>query len=92
MKTSTIPALRVDPELRKAAERVLEEGETLSSFVLESVRKSIDERRAQAEFIARGLAAERRAKRSGSYVPAADVLAKLGARLKRARHKSAGRG
>lgn len=92
MKTSTIPALRVDPELRKAAERVLEEGETLSSFVLESVRRRIEERRAQAEFIARGLASERRARRSGSYVPAADVLAKLGARLKRARRKPAGRG
>lgn len=89
MKTRSIGALRVDPKLREAAERVIEEGEPLSSCVLESVRKSIDERRAQAEFIARGLAAERRAKRSGGYVSAAEVVAKLGARLKRARRKSA---
>lgn len=28
MKSATIPSLRVDPKLRQAAERVLEEGES----------------------------------------------------------------
>ena len=32
MKTATFPSLRVEPELREAAESVLEEGETLSGF------------------------------------------------------------
>ena len=33
MKTATFPAVRVKPELRQAAEEILQEGETLSSFV-----------------------------------------------------------
>jgi hypothetical protein len=33
MKTATIPSLRVDVPLREAAIEVLEDGETLSSFV-----------------------------------------------------------
>lgn len=31
MKTATIPLLRIEPELRDVAEKVLPEGETLSS-------------------------------------------------------------
>ena len=38
MKTATLPSLRVDPALREAAEAVLQEGETLSSFGGPSVR------------------------------------------------------
>ncbi len=38
MKSATLPSLRVDPALREAAEAVLEEGETLSSFVEQAVR------------------------------------------------------
>ena len=56
MKTSTIPSLRVKPELRLAAENVLQEGESLSSFVEQSLRRNIQQRKAQQEFIARGLA------------------------------------
>jgi hypothetical protein len=33
MKTATMPALRVDPELREAAESVLAENETLSASI-----------------------------------------------------------
>ncbi len=33
MKTASIPSLRVEPELRRAAEAVLHEGESLSSFL-----------------------------------------------------------
>jgi plasmid stabilization system protein ParE len=70
MKTSTIPSLRVEPELRAAAESVLEEGETLSSFVEQSVRANIQRRQSQQEFIARGLAAREEAKRTGEYFEA----------------------
>jgi hypothetical protein len=44
MKSATFPSVRVDPELRKAAEDVLFEGETLSSFVERSIRQSIEHR------------------------------------------------
>ncbi len=60
MKTATFPSLRVDPDLRQAAEVVLQDGESLSSFVEQSIRESVERRQAQREFIARGLAVSRR--------------------------------
>jgi predicted transcriptional regulator len=77
MKTATIPSLRVDPELRNAAEGVLKEGETLSSFVEQSLRLNIEHRRAQHAFIERGLASRDEAQRTGEYFPAPDVLREL---------------
>ena len=44
MKSATIPPLRVDPELRSAAESILQEGETLSSFVIDSIKDGIQNR------------------------------------------------
>jgi hypothetical protein len=87
VKTSALPPLRVDPKLRKAAESVLREGETLSAFVLDSVQANISNRRAEAEFVARGLASEKRARRSGRYVSSTEVLRKLRERLVRAKSK-----
>lgn len=81
MKSATIPSLRVEPELLQAAESVLKEGETLSSFVEDAVRSKIQYRQSQQEFIARGLASREDAKRTGIYHPAADVLAMLKAKL-----------
>lgn len=77
MKTATFPAVRVTPDLRQAAERVLEDGETLSSFVEQSIREHIERRLAQQEFIARGLRSGDNARRTGNYIDAADVVAKL---------------
>ncbi len=77
MKTATIPSLRVEPELRDAAESVLQEGETLSSFVEASIRESIARRQMQTEFLARGLASRDRARETGRYTQADDVLARL---------------
>jgi len=51
MKNATLPPLRVDSALRAAAESVLREGETLSSFVLEAVRLNIERRETQREFM-----------------------------------------
>ncbi len=85
MKTATLPSLRVAPELRKAAEAVLQEGETLSSFVEESVRRQVEFRYAQQAFIARGLASAAATRKSDSYVPAEEVMAKLERRLEQAR-------
>lgn len=41
--------------MRRAAEKVLGEGETLSSFVEQAIRDNVERRNLQAEFIARGL-------------------------------------
>jgi predicted transcriptional regulator len=89
MKTKTLPPLRVTPELRRDAESVLVEGETLSAFVLESVARNIEARRAQQAFIERGLASAARARKSGKYVSAEAVLRKLSRRLESARARRA---
>ena len=77
MKATSIPSLRVSPELRKQAEAVLEQGETLSSFVLDALTRSIEYRKARQEFIARGLASAAQAKKTGQYVSADRVIEKL---------------
>ena len=81
MKTATMPTLRVHPELRQAAEEMLQPGETLSSFVEESLRRNVERRQTQQAFLARGLASRDAAKKSGKYVPADAVLAKLAAEI-----------
>jgi predicted transcriptional regulator len=89
MKSATFPSLRVDPDLREAAEDVLQEGESLSSFVEQSVRAQIERRRTQEEFVARGLASREKTQRSGKYVSSTVVLKGLESRLAKAKKKSA---
>jgi len=84
MKPAIFPLLRVDPELREAAESVLEEGETLSGLIERSVREAIERRRMRAEFIARGLASRDEALRTGCYVSAGAVHLELGEMLAKA--------
>lgn len=85
MKSASIPSLRVDPALRAAAESVLQEGETLSAFVENSLRAQIDYRRTKTEFLARGLAAREEAKRTGVYHSAEEVLGMLKGKLEAAK-------
>ncbi|NLS02684.1 prevent-host-death protein [Rhizobium sp. P32RR-XVIII] len=85
MKTATLPSLRVDPELRAAAESVLKEGETLSSMMEDSLRRQIEYRKTQAEFIARGLQAREESKRTGVYYSAEDVLNMMREKLEKAK-------
>lgn len=61
------------------------EGETLSGFVLEAIQLNIQRRTMQQEFVARGLATWDRARRSGKYVSAEDVLSGLDKTLARSR-------
>ncbi len=84
MKTASMPSLRVDPELRHDAESVLREGETLSGFMEQALRASIRARRAQREFVARGLAARDEARATGEYYGADEVLDEMEQLLARA--------
>lgn len=77
MKNATFPSLRVEAELRRAAEQVLRDGETLSSFVEQSIRENVERRIAQREFIARGLLAREDARQTGRYVEADAVIGRL---------------
>lgn len=85
MKAATLPSIRVELELRQAAEAVLQPGETLSSLLEESLKRNIALRQAQQEFIARGLASAVTAKQSGRYVASESVLDKLEQRLLQAK-------
>jgi predicted transcriptional regulator len=89
MKTTNLPPLRVSPELRKQAEAVLQQGESLSGFVLDAVTRNIDYRNARQAFIARGLASALQAKKTGKYVPADRVIGKLARRLAKAKQRAA---
>jgi predicted transcriptional regulator len=89
VKTATFPSLRVDPELRSAAEEVLEAGESLSSFVEQSIRDGVQRRQAQREFVARGLKSRDAARKAQNYVPAAKVVTHLEGMLARARRAAA---
>ena len=85
MKTSFIPAVRVEPELRERLQGVLGEGESLSSFVEGAVRDRIERRSAQHEFVPRGVRALQGFRVEGRTVSTEQVLRKPRARLKRAR-------
>lgn len=87
MKTSTIPSIRVAPELRADAERVLEHGETLSAFVELSLRAQIERRQVQRQFIERGLASREEALASEKYHTADEVLKELDGMLAAAEAK-----
>jgi len=87
MKSATIPPLRVTPDLRHDAESVLKDGESLSSFVEESLRKQIELRRMQKEFIARGLASREAAKFSGQYASKDEVMDSLRSILENSKRK-----
>jgi hypothetical protein len=89
MKTTTIPSLRVSPELLKQAEKVLEDGETLSGFVLDVLTRSIELRKSRQEFIARGMSSAACAKKTGKYILAEKVIRKLAGRLAKAKRHAA---
>lgn len=90
MKTATFPSLRVEPELREAAESVLQEGESLSGFIESSVRETIERRRNRNAFVARGLAAREEFERTGISHAADDVHAELKAKLEATRKRILG--
>ena len=91
MKTSTLPPLRVEPRVRREAERLLRAGETLSSFIVDAVEERILGRILGEEFIRRGLASGEKALRTRKYTPAASVVAGLRRRLDRARKVAVGK-
>ncbi|MEI7825349.1 MAG: YlcI/YnfO family protein [Chlorobiaceae bacterium] len=87
MKSASLPSLRVEPELRRSAELVLREGETLSAFIESSLRANIERRLARNEFIARGLASREHARATGEYIAADEVLSVLHNSLFEAKQK-----
>jgi predicted transcriptional regulator len=85
MKTARIPSVPVEPEFLAEVESVLADCESLAEFVEAAVRASVERRRVQADFLARGLRSRDEAKRTGDYVDADDVVAGLRGKLDDAR-------
>ena len=69
MKAVNLLPLRIDRELRSAAEGVLTKGESLSSFVEQPIRASVHSRRAQADFLERGSPRGRRPGKAANAIP-----------------------
>jgi hypothetical protein len=81
MKSCTLPAVRVEPELRAELESVLGKEETISTFVADAVRRAVDFRRVQTDFHARGEAASQDYLRGGVSHPVDEVFDRVQARI-----------
>ena len=55
MKTATLPAVRVAPQVRELIESVLHEGESLSAFIEETVKKQAQWRKEDQSFYAEAM-------------------------------------
>lgn len=89
MRSASLPPIRVEPELRQQLEEVLAEGETLTSLVEYAVRQELTRRVAEAKFHKRGFASLARAKETGAYLDADEVLSGLEDRLQAAKAAAA---
>ncbi len=89
MKTATIPPVRVSAKFRSELDKSLDKGETLAALVEKAVSNEVVRRKADAEFVRRGLAAIARTQTDGNGIPADAVVAKLEARLAAARKTGA---
>ena len=70
-------AIRVEPEIPREMETVLDESETLSAFIESAVRRETHSRKHKAEFLASGRASLGEARKTGRTVPVKSVMAKL---------------
>lgn len=69
---------------------MLREGETLTSLIETAMRETVHRRRAQDEFLARGLRSSEEARRTGIHHSAPKVHAELQQRLDARRKKVLG--
>lgn len=81
MKSAQLPPVRVEESVRSEIEAALREGESLSEFVQKAALEAARRRKAQEEFLARGRASLAKAKRTGEFYPADQVLAEMRERL-----------
>ncbi len=89
MRTATLPAVRVSPDTRALIESVLKEGESLSTFIEETVRKHAAWRKEDEAFHARAALASKRLAEGGKFFTAEESIARLRAQVQRVRDKLA---
>lgn len=86
MKTATLPAVRITPELKHELQAVLGDAETVSAFVEQAVRGAVNFRRTQMEFLARGEQAWHQYQQLGQSRPADAVFDDIQQRIDARRH------
>ncbi len=89
MRTATLPAVRVSPDTRTLIESVLKEGESLSTFIVETVRQHAAWRKEDEAFHARAALASKRLAEGGKFFTAEESIARLRAQVQHARDKLA---
>ena len=90
MKTSTLPPVRVDEEFRAAAESVLHEGESLTSFIEATVRRAVEHRFIQAAFETRARESLEHYKLTGISSSIGEVFDRLEAKVQERRKQVLG--
>lgn len=91
MRSTSLPAVRITPELKLQLEGVLAEGETVSALVERAVRGEIERRVLEEEFHRRGFEAIARVEAGGGHLTAEEVLGKLESKLQRVKKSLAAR-
>lgn len=81
IKSSQLPPVRVEAEVRAEIEGALREGESLSEFVKTAALNAARQRQAQAAFLARGRASLAQALQGGEFHALEPALQSLQARL-----------
>jgi hypothetical protein len=87
MRTATFPAVRTTPEARALVESTLRPGETLSTFIEETVLQKAQWRKEDQAFYARAMAASKRIDEGGPTYTLEETIASLRAQIQRAREK-----
>jgi hypothetical protein len=77
MRTATFPAVRTTPEDRALVESVLRPGETLSTFIEETVLQKAQWRKEDEAFYARAMEASKRIREGGKTYSHDEVMKML---------------
>jgi hypothetical protein len=86
-RTATLPPIRVAPETKASLEAVLREGESLTQFIENAVRREAEFRAEQNAAVARAKKALRAAEKGVGLVTADDFLAGMQQRAKTAQQR-----
>lgn len=89
MRTATFPAVRTTPEHRALVESVLRPGETLSTFIEETLQQKAQWRKEDEAFYARAMQAAKRIREGGKTYTLDETVSSLRAQIQRAREKQA---
>ncbi len=77
MRTATFPAVRTTPENRALVESVLRPGETLSTFIEETLQEKARWRKEDEAFYARAMEASKRIREGGKTYSHDEVMKML---------------